>query len=127
VLGQQATVDRLRRPGGKLTVSKGQTVPQFDKAAFSLEKDELSRPIKTQYGYHIIQALSAIRPAKTTPLKDVKDSIKEQLEQQKKNETMTKWVQDTKKDYCDSGIKYQVGYKPNPDPCATVTGATTDK
>jgi parvulin-like peptidyl-prolyl isomerase len=113
--------------GGKLTVSKGQTVPQFDKAAFSLAKNELSRPIKTQYGYHIIQALSDIRPAKTTPLKDVKASIKEQLEQQKKNETMTKWVQDTKKDYCDSGIKYQVGYQPNPDPCATVTGATTDR
>jgi peptidyl-prolyl cis-trans isomerase C len=113
--------------GGKLTISKGQTVPEFDKAAFSLDKNELSRPIKTQYGYHIIQALSAIRPAKTTPLKDVKDSISEQLEQQKKNETMTKWVEDTKKDYCDSGIKYQVGYQPNPDPCTTVTGATTDR
>jgi parvulin-like peptidyl-prolyl isomerase len=107
--------------GGKLTVSKGQTVPEFDKAAFSLKKNALSRPIKTQYGYHIIQPLSEIRPAKTTPLKDVKNSIKTQLEQQKKNETMTKWVEDTKKDYCDSGIKYQVGYKPNPDPCATGT------
>jgi parvulin-like peptidyl-prolyl isomerase len=107
--------------GGKLTVSKGQTVPEFDKAAFTLKKNALSRPIKTQYGYHIIQPLSEIRPAKTTPLKDVKNSIKTQLEQQKKNETMTKWVEDTKKDYCDSGIKYQVGYKPNPDPCATGT------
>jgi peptidyl-prolyl cis-trans isomerase C len=113
--------------GGKLTISKGQTVPQFDKAAFSLDKGELSRPIKTQFGYHIIQALSEIRSAKTTPLKDVEDSIREQLEQQKKNDTMTKWVEDTKKDYCDSGIKYQVGYQPNPDPCATITGATTDK
>ena len=110
--------------GGKLTVSKGQTVPEFDKAAFSLKKGELSQPIKTQYGYHIIQALSAIKPATTTPLSKVRASIKQQLEQQKKNDKMTKWLEDTKKDYCDGGIKYQVGYQPNPDPCASLTSST---
>jgi parvulin-like peptidyl-prolyl isomerase len=110
--------------GGKLTVSKGQTVPEFDKAAFSLKKGELSKPIKTQYGYHIIQALSAIKPATTTPLSKVRSSIRQQLEQQKKNDKMTKWLEDTKKDYCDGKIKYQVGYQPNPDPCATLTNST---
>jgi parvulin-like peptidyl-prolyl isomerase len=111
--------------GGKLTISKGQTVPPFDKTAFSLKKGELSQPIKTQYGYHIIQALSAVKPAKSTPLAKVQASIKQQLEQQRKNETMTKWVDDRKKHYCKSGIKYQVGYQPNPDPCATRSGSTT--
>lgn len=111
--------------GGKLTISKGQTVPAFDKTAFALKKNELSKPVRTQYGYHIIQALSAIKPAKTTPLAKVANSIRLQLEQQRKNEVMTKWVDDKKKQYCKSGIKYQVGYEPNPDPCATVTSATT--
>jgi parvulin-like peptidyl-prolyl isomerase len=112
--------------GGKLTVSKGQTVPQFDKTAFKLKKGQLSAPVKTQYGYHIIQALSDIKPAQTTPLSKVEASIKQQLEQQQKNEAMTKWVEDTKKDYCGgSRIKYQVGYQPNPDPCVTVTSSTT--
>jgi peptidyl-prolyl cis-trans isomerase C len=111
--------------GGKLTVSKGQTVPEFDKAAFSLKNGELSRPIKTQYGYHIIQALSAIKPSKTTPISQVRASIKQQLEQQKKNARVTEWLEDTKKDYCDGKIKYQVGYQPNPDPCATLTSSTT--
>jgi parvulin-like peptidyl-prolyl isomerase len=113
--------------GGKLTVSKGQTVPEFDKKTFELKTNEISQPVKTQYGYHIIQALSAVKPASKTPLSKVDDSIKQQLEQQQKNETMTKWVEDTKKDYCKSKIKYQVGYQPNPDPCVTVTGTTTDK
>ena len=108
--------------GGKLTISKGQTVPAFDKTAFSLKNGELSQPIKTQYGYHIIQALSAVKPAKTTPLAKVQASIKQQLEQQRKNESMTKWVDDKKKQYCKSGIKYQIGYQPNPDPCATAHG-----
>jgi parvulin-like peptidyl-prolyl isomerase len=97
--------------GGKLTVSRGQTVEPFDKTAFLLPKDGLSRPVKTQYGYHIIQALGDIKPAKTTPLKDVKASIKTQLEQTEKNEAMTKWVDDTKKEFADE-TTYQVGFAP---------------
>jgi parvulin-like peptidyl-prolyl isomerase len=111
--------------GGKLTVTKGQTVPEFDKTAFSLKKGELSQPVKTQYGYHIIQALSAIKASTTTSLSKVRASIKQQLEQQKKNEKITKWLEDTKKDYCGGKIKYQVGYQPNPDPCATLTSSTS--
>jgi peptidyl-prolyl cis-trans isomerase C len=111
--------------GGKLTVSKGQTVPQFDKTAFSLKTGQISQPVHTQYGYHIIQALSAIKAASTTSLAQVRASIKQQLDQQKKNDKITKWLEDTKKSYCGGKIKYQVGYQPNPDPCATVSGTTT--
>jgi len=113
--------------GGKLTVSKGQTVPEFDKLAFSLKKNELSRPVKTQYGWHIIQALSNVKPRKTTPEKQVKDSIRQQLEQQRKNEAMTTWVNNLTKDFCKGKkVKYQVGFKPNPDPCAQLNATTTD-
>lgn len=111
--------------GGKLTVSKGQTVPEFDKKTFELKKGELSQPVKTQYGYHIIQALSDIKSATKTPLPKVQDSIKQQLEKQQKDEAMTKWVEDLKKSYCKGRIKYQVGYQPTPDPCATGTGTAT--
>jgi foldase protein PrsA len=105
--------------GGKLTVAKGQTVPPFDKAAFELKKNELSQPIKTQYGWHLIEPLSAVKPAKTTPLKEVRESIRQQLSQTKKNERMTKWVEDTKKDFADQ-THYQVGYAP-PETATTAT------
>ena len=39
-----------RRNGGKLTVSKGQTVAPFDQTAFALKKNEISKPVKTQFG-----------------------------------------------------------------------------
>ena len=109
--------------GGKLTISKGQTVAPFDKEAFRLKKNEISKPVKTQFGYHIIQPLSDTKPAKVTPLKEVKDSIEKQLKQTKKNEAMTKWVDDLKKDYEDK-ISYAVGF--NPPPGATGTTTTTN-
>jgi foldase protein PrsA len=112
--------------GGRLTITRGQTVKEFDKTAFSLKKGQLSPPVHTQYGYHIIQALSDIRPAKTTPFDKVKSSIRQQLEQQKKQDEMTKWVDGAKKKFCkDDKIKYQVGYQPNPDPCAAILANTS--
>ena len=44
--------------GGKLTITKGQTVAEFDKTAFALQTNQLSGPVKTTYGYHIIQPIS---------------------------------------------------------------------
>ena len=42
--------------GGDLgCFGKGQMVPEFEQAAFDMEKDEISQPIKTDFGYHIIQ------------------------------------------------------------------------
>jgi foldase protein PrsA len=112
--------------GGKLTVTKGQTVPEFDKTAFDLKTGQLSQPVKTQYGYHVIQALSGIKPAQTTPLAKVKDTIRQQLKHQNDNDAMAKWVTEMKKHYCSgTRIKYQVGYKPATDPCLTVTSSTT--
>jgi parvulin-like peptidyl-prolyl isomerase len=106
--------------GGKLTVTKGQTVPQFDKVAFSLKTGELSKPVKTQYGWHIIQALTDIKQPKTTPLASVKNTIKSQLLQQKKSDAMTKWLAQLKTDF-----KGQVSYATGYAPAATTTTATT--
>jgi parvulin-like peptidyl-prolyl isomerase len=106
--------------GGKLTISKGQTVAPFDKVAFSLETNELSKPVHTQYGWHIIQALSAVKPAKKTPFAQVKEAIRQQLLQQKKSEAMSKWADDLKKEYA-SKISYAAGYTP-PATSTTSTG-----
>jgi foldase protein PrsA len=108
--------------GGKLTVSKGQTVPPFDKVAFTLKTNAISPPVHTQYGWHIIQALSAVKPAKQTPLKDVSDSIKTQLLQTKKTDAMNKWVNGVKSDFAKK-IRYQSGYAPST--TATTPTATT--
>lgn len=116
-------------PGGAI---KGRTVPPFDKAAFSLKTNEISKPVHSQYGWHIIQPLGPVKPgtpAKPTPLAQVREAIRQQLLSQKRNDEMNKWVQRTKKSYC-KRIGYQVGYSPPPgqDPCtqkSTTTGSAT--
>lgn len=108
--------------GGKLTVSKGQTVAPFDKAAFSLDTNELSQPIKTQFGYHLIQPLGAVKPGSVTPFAQVKDQIKTQLESETKNTAVNKWVADVEKEYKDK-VQYAAGFEP-PD-TSTTTGQTT--
>jgi parvulin-like peptidyl-prolyl isomerase len=109
-----------KNQGGKLTISKGQTVGPFDQTAFLLNTGQISRPVKTEFGYHILKALGPVKPAKTTPFKDVKESIRQQLLQTKKNEAMTAWVNKLKKNY-DGKVKYQAGFAPP----ATTTNATT--
>ncbi len=97
--------------GGKLTISKGQTVAPFDQTAFLLTTNQISRPIKTQFGYHVIQPISDVKPGKTTPLSAVKSQIKSQLQESKKNEAIQKWATDIKKTY-DSKVSYADGFAP---------------
>jgi parvulin-like peptidyl-prolyl isomerase len=97
--------------GGKLTISRGQTVPEFDKVSFELDNGELSKPVKTQYGYHVIEAVSDVRKAKITPLGKVRASIKATLLQQKRNEEMQAWVEGLRKDF-EGKVSYAAGYEP---------------
>jgi parvulin-like peptidyl-prolyl isomerase len=120
---QHSTDTGSKQNGGKLTISRGQTVAPFDRTAFALKKGDVSPPVKTEFGFHIIEALTDVKAAKTTPLTDVEESIRQQLLQTKKNEAMTKWVDDLKKDYEDK-VSYAVGFNPPP---ATSTGATTEE
>jgi foldase protein PrsA len=109
--------------GGKLSISKGRQVPEFDKSAFALKVHELSQPVKTQYGWHIIEALTGIKKATTTPLSEVRTAIRQQLLQQKKQEAMKKWVDDTSSTYAKK-TTYQVGYAPPADTTSTPASTT---
>jgi parvulin-like peptidyl-prolyl isomerase len=112
---------------GKATFSKGQTVPEFDKVLFSAKTNQVQAPIHSaQYGWFVIEPTSTVHPRSSTPEKQVSATIKQTLLTQKKNQAMTDWVNALPKTYCSgSKIKYQVGYSPSPDPCATTTNQTT--
>jgi parvulin-like peptidyl-prolyl isomerase len=97
--------------GGKYTVEHGKTVPPFDKASFALAVNELSQPVKTEYGYHLIQPLGPVKPGHVTPLAEVRSQIKKELLSSNQNEALTEWAAELKKKY-EGKIEYAAGFEP---------------
>jgi parvulin-like peptidyl-prolyl isomerase len=125
-LAKQSSIDPgSKDQGGKLTVSRGQTVKPFDTAAFALKTNELSQPIKTQYGFHLIQPLADVKPASVTPFDQVKAQIRTQLTSERKNTAVNEWVSETEKKFKDK-VTYAAGFTP-PDTSTTEDQTTTDE
>ncbi|MFI3271924.1 MAG: SurA N-terminal domain-containing protein [Pseudomonadota bacterium] len=67
--------------GGELGwFGRGMMVPSFEEAAFALKVGEVSAPVRTQFGYHIIKA-EEYEPAHAKPVEEVRDIIAEILAQ----------------------------------------------
>ena len=74
--------------GGDLDwLVKGQTVPEFEAAAFALKNNEISNVVTTQFGYHIIQVLGH-EAARVKPLEEIKTQLTEDLRKQSITEKM---------------------------------------
>jgi peptidyl-prolyl cis-trans isomerase D len=72
--------------GGDLGfIVKGQTVPEFEKIAFTAKSKEISDVVTTQYGYHILQILEK-EPARVKPFEEAKAALAEELKKQGVNE-----------------------------------------
>lgn len=92
-LAKQYSEDTSKDKGGDLDwIVRGQTVPEFEAAAFSLPKGAISDLVKTQYGFHIIKVIDR-QMARTQTLDEVKPAILAQL-QQEKAEQMAETVSD---------------------------------
>ena len=71
-LAKQYSEDTTKDKGGDLDwIVRGQTVPEFEAAAFSLPKGSISDLVKTQYGFHIIQVIDR-QKARTQTFDEVK-------------------------------------------------------
>ncbi len=111
---------------------KGRFVKPFENVAFKLKTHEISKPVHSKFGWHIIEALGPVKPptkAKPTPLSQVKEAIRQTLVQDKRNTQIQSWQTGLTKRYCGK-IGYQAGYAPPPgqDPCkqkSTTSTSTT--
>ncbi len=82
------------KEGGSLGwIGKGRTVPEFEKAAFSLPKGQISDLVKSSYGFHIIR-VDDKQDAHMKALEEVKDDIEPILKQQKAQQIVQKQAED---------------------------------
>jgi foldase protein PrsA len=78
-LAKEYSTDVTKDNGGDLGYfGKGDMLPEFEKAAFEMKVGEVSSPVKSQFGYHIIKVTDH-KAAKKATLAEYKDQIKSEL------------------------------------------------
>ncbi len=75
---------------------RGAMVPEFDTAAFSLETNQVSDVITTQFGYHVLQVTEK-KAARVLPFDEVKDRLAEQMKRQNGAEIAQQHVAELRK------------------------------
>ena len=91
----QKESDDGENDGNLGTFGKGRMVPEFEEAAFSLEPDQLSEPVKTQFGWHVIKLHEKHEP-KLTPFDELKEKIIEYLHERKKDKVFDSFLDELK-------------------------------
>ncbi|MDO5715102.1 MAG: peptidylprolyl isomerase [Tissierellia bacterium] len=85
--------------GGNLgTFAPGQMVPEFDQVVFEMEKGEISQPVKTQFGYHIIK-VDDIQKERNLSFDEVKENIADQIRRQKEQVIYQDKIDELKKEH----------------------------
>ncbi len=80
-----------KEQGGEIAgFAPGQTVKEFEEAAYKLDAGQVSEPVKTSYGYHIIKVTDK---KELKPFDEVKGEIRKDLEQQRLQDATGKWKQ----------------------------------
>ncbi len=74
---------------------RGQMVPPFEEAAFTLEIGQLSEVVESEFGFHIIKVVDK-KPATTASFEEKKEEIKEMLTDQRKNEVAQSYIEELK-------------------------------
>ena len=91
--------------------NKEQMVDEFAEAAFALEKDQISAPVKSSFGWHIIK-LHEKRDVPTPPYEEARLTIEEQLRQEANQQYIQDLLKDAKIDYRDAkGKKLKFPYE----------------
>ena len=104
--------------GGNLgNVVRGEVVPEFEDAIFSLRKGEISQPVRAYDGYHIFQ-VTDITPETQMPFEDVKEKILSALLASRQTATWDAWVNATEKKL---GVAYASGFAPSSKATTTST------
>ena len=109
VAKQYSTDPGTKAKGGDLgSFTADRMVPAFSKVAFSLKPGTVSVPVKTQYGWHVIEVTKKT-PGSTKTYAEAKATIEQSLKYELQSKAWTAWLAaaETK-----AGIEYAAGFNP---------------
>jgi foldase protein PrsA len=109
VAAQYSTDTGSKSNGGSLgNFPRGRMVKPFEDAAFALKVGEISQPVKSQFGYHVIEVTKKTAANKQT-LEQAKTTIEQQLKYQKQSTAWESWLKEAMKA---AGVAYAAGFDP---------------
>ena len=97
-----------KEKGGRVEISKGQ-LPPLDAVVFSIATNKISDPVRTPFGWQVIEALGPVQPGLTPPYEGIKDEVRADLLQRKRNAAGSKYILKLVRNH---DIKYQSGFAP---------------
>jgi len=93
VLARQFSEDGSASSGGDLGwVNPGDTVPDFEKAMLALKDNEISEPVRTPFGWHIIQVLE--RRAQDMTKESTRLKARQEIRARKSEEAYQDWIRE---------------------------------
>jgi foldase protein PrsA len=109
VAKQYSTDPGSKDKGGSLgSFPKGRMVPEFEKVAFSIKPGTVSVPVKTQFGWHVIEVTKKT-PGSSKTEAQAKSMIEQALKLEMQTTAWTKWLSDAE---TKAGIMYAAGFDP---------------
>lgn len=85
--------------GGELgSFGEGEMAAEFEKAAFAMKPDEISEPVETEFGFHVIKVTGKTEAAEAT-LEGSKEKIKEILFDEALNSEYAAWLAEKQESY----------------------------
>lgn len=107
-VAKELSIDGSASSGGDLGwFSVGKMVTEFNDAAYALELNTISEPVKTEFGYHVIEVTDKREVEYYGTLEEKKDEIRDLIAEQKGdwNTTVAKLLKEAKVEVKDADLK----------------------